>query len=204
MSITPPKVRSQGGEDLQKLNNTCRFYWPGHWRSVQEWCRTCPVCAQHKTPIPKNLAPLQSLTFSSPMQIVVIDILGPLPLTRIGKNYSKVPKISTHTPSTPNTERLVTENVSSNLFSISGNEMVLMHDYEKGYMKAIAITEIWMFKHEPFLHNPQPINNHHCSQMRCFAVLFYPKIFEVLNNCVSFYRLIRHGQHHTIHNLMAW
>ena len=98
--VVPPKLRSQvlkeihegamGGhlgeeKTLQKLKD--RFYWPGHWKSVQEWCHTCPACSQRKTPTPKNLAPLQSVTVSSPMQMVAIDILGPLPVTLAGNKY---------------------------------------------------------------------------------------------------------------------
>ena len=98
--VVPPKLSSQvlkeihegamGGhlgeeKTLQKLKD--RFYWPGHWKSVQEWCHTCPACSQRKTPTPKNLAPLQSVTVSSPMQMVAIDILGPLPVTLAGNKY---------------------------------------------------------------------------------------------------------------------
>ena len=98
--VVPPKLRSQvfkeihegvmGGhlgeeKTLQKLKD--RFYWPGHWKSVQEWCHTCPACSQCKTPTPKNLAPLQSVTVSSPMQMVAMDILGPLPVTLAGNKY---------------------------------------------------------------------------------------------------------------------
>ena len=98
--VVPPKLRSQvlkeihegamGGhlgeeKTLQKLKD--RFYRPGHWKSVQEWCHTCPACSQHKTPTPKNLAPLQSVTVSSPMQMVAIDILGPLPVTLAGNKF---------------------------------------------------------------------------------------------------------------------
>eukprot|EP00731_Ephydatia_muelleri_P023001 Em0015g584a len=98
--VVPPKLRSQvlkeihegamGGhlgeeKTLQKLKD--RFYWPGHWKSVQEWCRTCPACSQRKTPTSKNLALLQSVAVSSPMQMVAIDILGPLPVTLAGNKY---------------------------------------------------------------------------------------------------------------------
>ena len=44
-------------------------------------------CSQRKTPTPKNLAPLQIVTVSSPMQKVAIDILGPLPITLAGNKY---------------------------------------------------------------------------------------------------------------------
>ena len=36
-----------------------RFYWPGHWNDVQNWCRTCATCASRKTPSPKMHAELQ-------------------------------------------------------------------------------------------------------------------------------------------------
>ena len=45
------------------------------------------VCAQRKTATPHNRAPLQSVTVGSPMQMVAIDILGPLPKTAAGNRY---------------------------------------------------------------------------------------------------------------------
>ena len=75
------------GEDktLQKLKQ--RFYWPGHWQSVREWCRNCVSCSRRKNPTPKNKAPLQPVLAGCPMQIVAVDILGPLPQTNSGNKY---------------------------------------------------------------------------------------------------------------------
>ena len=70
---------------FQKLKLT--HYWPGYWNSVREWCRTCAACASRKTPAPKNKAPLQSIVVGSPMQMVAVDILGPLPQTQSGNKY---------------------------------------------------------------------------------------------------------------------
>ncbi len=64
-----------------------RFYWPGHWTDVANWCRTCATCATRKTPSPKNRAPLQSVQSGYPMQIVAVDLLGPLPVTENGNSY---------------------------------------------------------------------------------------------------------------------
>ena len=64
-----------------------RFYWPGHYNDVQEWCKTCAVCAARKTPAPKARAPLQSIKAGYPMQIVAMDILGPFPESPAGNNY---------------------------------------------------------------------------------------------------------------------
>ena len=64
-----------------------QFYWPGHWNDVREWCRTCSVCASRKTPVPKNRAPLQSVSVGAPLQMVAMDILGPLPESTQGNSY---------------------------------------------------------------------------------------------------------------------
>ena len=53
-----------------------RFYWPGHTEDVHEWCQQC---AQRKTPAPKNRAKLTSIHPGYPLQLVAVDILGPLP-----------------------------------------------------------------------------------------------------------------------------
>ena len=72
-------------KSFQKLKLS--YYWPGYWNSVRDWCRTCAACASRKTPAPKNKAPLQSIVVGSPMQMVAIDILGPLPQTQSGNKY---------------------------------------------------------------------------------------------------------------------
>ena len=64
-----------------------RFYWPGHYNDVENWCRNCAKCAMRKTPAPKARAPLQSIKAGYPMQIVATDILGPFPESTNGNNY---------------------------------------------------------------------------------------------------------------------
>ena len=70
---------------LQKLKD--RFYWPGHYNDVMMWCSTCPSCATRKTPIPKAKAPLSPIPVGSPLQLVAIDLLGPLPKSKNGNSY---------------------------------------------------------------------------------------------------------------------
>ena len=64
-----------------------RFYWPGQYNDVRDWCRTCTPCASRKTPTPKLRAPLQTIKVGSPMQLVAVDILGPLPESPAGNSY---------------------------------------------------------------------------------------------------------------------
>ena len=62
---------------LSKLK--MRFYWPGHYNDVKEWCVTCSTCATRKTPPPKNKGPLSCIHNGNPMQLVSADIVGPFP-----------------------------------------------------------------------------------------------------------------------------
>ena len=49
--------------------------------------RTCGRCAARKSPTPKNCALLQSIKAGFPMQLVAVDILGPLPMSKSGNVY---------------------------------------------------------------------------------------------------------------------
>lgn len=64
-----------------------RFYWPGQHSDVKNFCRACPNCATRKTPTPKRRAPLGTIKAGYPMQIVAVDILGPLPETENKNSY---------------------------------------------------------------------------------------------------------------------
>ena len=75
------------GQDKTLSHLKERFYWPGHWNDVHNWCRTCATCASQKTPSPKMQAQLQPVKTGCPMQLVATDILGPLPLTENGNCY---------------------------------------------------------------------------------------------------------------------
>ena len=63
------------------------FYWPGQWNDVQNWCKTCSTCATRKTLGPKRQAPLGTICAGYPMQVVAVDIMGPLPETEAGNSY---------------------------------------------------------------------------------------------------------------------
>ena len=75
------------GQDKTLSRLKERFYWPGHWNDVHQWCRTCLICATRKTPSPKMKASLTPVKTGYPMQIVATDILGPLPLSPNGNSY---------------------------------------------------------------------------------------------------------------------
>ena len=64
-----------------------RFYWPGYYEDVREWCRSCGTCAQRKSPTTKPRAQLEPIVTSYPLQLVAVDILGPLPESPAGNSY---------------------------------------------------------------------------------------------------------------------
>lgn len=64
-----------------------QFYWPGYHNDVQDWCRKCGTCAAWKTPSPKARAPLNPIVTSYPLQLVAMDIMGPLPESPRGNSY---------------------------------------------------------------------------------------------------------------------
>ena len=64
-----------------------RFYWPGHYTDVQNWCQSCVNCTTRKTPAPGRRAPMGTIVASYLMQIVATDLVGPLPESDTGNQY---------------------------------------------------------------------------------------------------------------------
>ena len=75
------------GEDKTMARLRERFYWPGQWADVRDFCRACTICATRKTPVPRRRAPLGTIKAGYPMQIIAVDILGPLPESAVGNSY---------------------------------------------------------------------------------------------------------------------
>ena len=75
------------GQDktLMKLKEC--YYWPGHWNEGQDRCNTCAACISRKSAARKPRAGLQSVLAGYLLQLVAIDILGPLPESKTGDSY---------------------------------------------------------------------------------------------------------------------
>ena len=80
-------LRGHSGIDkcLCKLKE--RFYWPGQYNDVKQWCSTCVTSATRKPGGVKRRGPLQPVIAGYPLQLVAVDILGPLPVTSQGNSY---------------------------------------------------------------------------------------------------------------------
>ena len=64
-----------------------RFYWPGCADAVKDCCATCVTCCTRKSAAPKRRAGLQTISAGYPLQVVSVDIMGPLPETDEGSKY---------------------------------------------------------------------------------------------------------------------
>ncbi|KMQ83432.1 integrase core domain protein, partial [Lasius niger] len=70
---------------LEKIRK--RFFWANCKQDVEKWCRTCKICVSKKGPLGKGKSPLQIYNVEAPLERVQMDILGPLPLTKLGNKY---------------------------------------------------------------------------------------------------------------------
>lgn len=64
-----------------------RFYWPKQNDDVKRWCQECDLCARGKPGPGLGKSPLKQFHASAPMQIVAVDIVGPLPITDRNNEY---------------------------------------------------------------------------------------------------------------------
>ena len=63
-----------------------RWWWPGMYKDVVEFCRSCPDCAVVTGGGRKQVPPLQPIPVQRPFQIFGVDIME-LPITKSGNRY---------------------------------------------------------------------------------------------------------------------
>ena len=64
-----------------------RFYWPTLFKDVAEYCRACEECQKCSSRRDPK-APLVPLpVMEEPFQRIAMDIVGPLPRSRLGNKY---------------------------------------------------------------------------------------------------------------------
>ena len=82
-------IPSTGHLGVEKTLSKIRqaFYWPGMTDSVRKYCIKCDICVTQKLSRASNKAPLGQYLVGEPMERVMMDILGPLPITSSGNRY---------------------------------------------------------------------------------------------------------------------
>ena len=64
-----------------------RFYWPTVFKDMEEYCQCCERC-QKSNPRKVQPAPLIPLpVITEPFRRIAMDIVGPLPRSRLGNRY---------------------------------------------------------------------------------------------------------------------
>ncbi|KMQ84177.1 reverse ribonuclease integrase, partial [Lasius niger] len=67
------------------------YYWPGMFREISRYVRSCPNCLAHKVSQQRPAGTLHSTPVAAPWQQAALDLIGPLP--RSTQGYSWLPTI---------------------------------------------------------------------------------------------------------------
>ena len=124
--IIPPKIRknimkyfhenySSIHQSAKRVYKTMRkhIYWFGMLSDIKLFVQYCKTCKLTKTNAKKNQGYLQLFTPSKPFEIVGIDIVGPLPVTKQGNRYilSTIDKFSRYVHLIP-LQTITAENIA--------------------------------------------------------------------------------------------
>ena len=63
------------------------YYWPNMTEHIRQWSNDCMACATRKNPVTKIKVPLVPIMASKPMEMVGVDVVGPLPTTEDQNKY---------------------------------------------------------------------------------------------------------------------
>ena len=66
------------------------YFWPTMKTDIKRHTRHCGECAKFKSTKPASKTPLKPITTERPMQIVAMDVVGPLPKSDRGNTYALV------------------------------------------------------------------------------------------------------------------
>ena len=75
------------GTQKTSMRVCLRYYWPGYFRDVNKYVRSCTICQICKV---EQLSPAGLMGYrvvEEPWIIVAADIMGPLPRSRLGFQY---------------------------------------------------------------------------------------------------------------------
>ena len=56
-----------------------RYYWPGVFKDVADYCRSCEVCQRSQTRHPMKAEMVPMPLIAKPFQRIAMDLVGPLP-----------------------------------------------------------------------------------------------------------------------------
>ena len=79
------------GVEKTKARILTRYYWPGIFMDVANYCRTCTACQKTARKSQRDKVNLMTVPIvGNPFEKVAIDMIGPLPRTKRGNRYALV------------------------------------------------------------------------------------------------------------------
>jgi hypothetical protein len=117
-----------------------RFYWGGLAADVRRRVQACHLCQLRKPPRPtRHIAPA-GFTVNAPWEMVVIDVVGPLPAssgcTKLLTCVDVFSKYPLAIPIPNEKSETVARMLQKHLFSIHGYPKLLLSDRAKGFVSA--------------------------------------------------------------------
>ena len=126
-----------------------KLYWPGFFKSVEEFCRSCEVCAKNKT-VPRPRSPMKPIeVVPIPFYMIGVDLVGPLKTTSQGNKYilSVINYYTKYAESIalPNQEAVTVAKAVEDVFARHGMPSVLLTDQGKNFESKVMASLCEMF-----------------------------------------------------------
>ena len=126
-----------------------KFYWPGFFKSVEEFCRSCEVCAKNKT-VPRPRSPMKPIeVVPIPFYMIGVDLVGPLQTTSQGNKYilSVIDYYTKYAEAIalPNQEAVTVAKALEDVFTRHGMPSVLLTDQGKNFESKVVASLCEMF-----------------------------------------------------------
>ena len=128
------------------------YYWPGFYKSVEEYCQSCITCARNKQ-VPRPRLPLQSIKIVPiPFYMIGMDIIGPLKRTKFGNVYilSIIDYFTKYAEAIalPNQKAETIARVLEDIFSRHGAPSVIITDQGTNFQSLIVSSICKLFNIE--------------------------------------------------------
>ncbi len=125
-----------------------KFYWPGFFKAVEEFCRNCEVCAKNKA-VPRPRSPMKPIkVLPVPFYMIGVDIIGPLKTSRGNKYILSVIDYYTkyaEAVALPNQEAVTVARALEDIFARHGMPSVLLMDQGSNFESKVMTSLCEMF-----------------------------------------------------------
>ena len=151
------------GFDRTYAHLRLKYYWPGMYRDLYQYVKTCQTCQQAKHDTHQRPAPLVPLPATGVFDSWHMDILGPLPMTPEGNKYVLlvVDRFSRWCEAFPIKDQqavTVANILYKEIFARYGSPRVIVSDRGKNFLSTLVKSLCELFKvtrHHTSSYHPQ-------------------------------------------------